>query len=244
MLQPMDLASLAEGIDTPYLPQPLVALEALEAALFVSQDKRSWHRNEAQDQLLFVLEGVITLDGPTGQTVIVNEGELCAVPAKLGHIVASGMRSSVVLVTEQPVPASANGRPAPPFAQRSEIDKANVAVQVHQNALFDWQQVGAVGGYTAHATRLWGSSVPYPVPEGSMLLLVFRGVLDYRTRDVAGSVVGSQLLAVPAGTSITFDSERGATVLALVRAGTALPEPARPAAAETGLDRSDGPPSA
>ena len=96
MLQKLDLATLAEGIELPYRPLPLVTLGSIEASLFVCDDKRGWHRNESHDQLMLVLEGVISLDGMGGKA-IVSEGELASIPSRVGHNVTAGMRSTVVL---------------------------------------------------------------------------------------------------------------------------------------------------
>jgi len=233
-LQKLDLATLAEGIELPYRPLPLVSLGSIEASLFVCDDKRGWHRNESHDQLMLVLEGVITLDGMGGKA-IVGEGELASIPSRVGHNVTAGMRSTVVLFREQPASGQRNGHVSPPDAPRGEVDKVNVAQDVHTHQRFDWQAVGAAGGYATLATRLWGPSEPYEVPTGSIVLLVYRGVLDYIASgdkgEEEGSVVGSQMLIVPAATRVTLDSERGATVLVLVRSGMPLPRPASPSQA-------------
>jgi mannose-6-phosphate isomerase-like protein (cupin superfamily) len=242
VLQKLDLATLAEGIELPYRPLPLVSLGSVEASLFVCDDKRGWHRNESHDQLMLVLEGVITLDGMGGKA-IVGEGELASIPSRVGHNVTAGMRSTVVLFREQPVTGQANGHVSPPDAPRGEMDKVNVAADVHAHQRFDWQAVGAAGGYATFATRLLGSSDPYQVPAGSLVLLVYRGVLDYRADEEEGSVVGSQMLIVPSATRITLSSERGATVLVLVRSGMPLPRPAAssPAAQSSSAGGEPGP---
>lgn len=230
MLQKLDLATLAEGIELPYRPLPLVSLGSIEASLFVCDDKRGWHRNESHDQLMLVIEGVITLDGMGGKAVV-SEGELASIPSRVGHNVTAGMRSTVVLFREQRAVGETNGYIPPPDAPRGEMDKFNVAQDVHTQQRFTWQAVGAAGGYATFATRIWGPSEPYAVPLGSLVLLVYRGVLDYATEAEEGSVVGSQMLIVPTGVRITLNSERGATVLALARSGMPLPQPASPSAA-------------
>ncbi len=240
MLQKLDLATLAEGIELPYRPVPLVSLGSVEASLFVCDDKRGWHRNESHDQLMLVLEGVITLDGMGGKS-IVGEGELASIPSRVGHNVTAGMRSTVVLFREQPAGGQANGHLPPPEAPRGELDKVNVAQDVHTHQRFDWQAVGTAGGYATFATRLSGQSEPYDVPAGSLVLLVYRGVLDYRTGVEDGSVVGSQMLIIPATTRITLSSERGATVLVLLRSGMPLPRPATSDPATQGGDAGDAP---
>lgn len=242
MLQKLDLAALAEEIENPYRPALLAALGTLDASLFVCDDKRSWHRNEAHDQLMLVLEGVITLDGPGGRTVV-NEGEVAAIPGRVGHGVAAGMRSSVVLFRQQPVGASSNGHQPPPEAPRGELGKVNVAASVHAGHLFDWLPAGTAGNYAAYATRLWGESEPYTVPAGSLIVLVYRGVLDYTAGDESAAIVGSQMLVAPPDTRLTLRSERGATVLAVVRAGMPLPQPApsSAAASESGMGGEPGP---
>lgn len=242
MLQILDLATLAEDIELPYRPVPLVSLGSIEASLFVCDDKRSWHRNESHDQFMLVLEGVITLEAARGRA-IVGEGELASIPSRLGHNVTAGMRSTVVLFREQPVQAASNGYHPPPDVPQGEVDKVNVAVDVHAHALFNWQPVSEAGGYATFASRLWGPSQPYTAPAGSLVVLVYRGVLDYVSGDDAGAVVGSQMLVVAPDTEITLNSERGATVLALVRSGMPLPQPASSgtAAPHPGAEGNPGP---
>ena len=241
MLQKLDLAALAEDIVSPYRPIPLASFAAVEVSLFICQGPRSWHRLVAHDELLLVLEGVITLDGPGGR-LVVNEGELVTAPREVAHNAQSGMRSTVVLVQEQKPDEHTNGHRGLPDGGRDHLDKVNVAHDVRAAEPFAWLSVGAVGAHAAFATRVSGTSAPFRRPEGATLFLVYRGVLDYETPDESGSVVGSQMIIVPRDTPVTLRSEHGATVIALARHGTPLPGASTPSVdAGTGPDVDDEP---
>lgn len=224
MIEKLDLAALADEIEQPYRPARLAASGAFEASLFVCHDKHTWHRSEPKDQVLVVLEGVITIDGPGGRHVA-NEGEAVLIPGQTGHNLGAGMRSVVVLFRETPISVNANGHQVPPEAPRGEIRKVNVAAEVHGQGLFSWLALGTAGGCAIAATRLWGRSEPYRVPAGSLVLLVYRGLVDFTAVADGGDVAGSQMLVVPPDTLITLASERGATVVAAVRDGLLLPRP-------------------
>lgn len=235
MLQKLDLPALAEEIELPYRPLPLASLASLDASLFVCHDKNTWHRSDARAQIMLVLEGVITVDGPQGR-IVVHEGEAAVIPAKVPHNIGSGMRSTVVLFQEQPPDGSQNGHHPSPDMPLGAVSKVGIAAGVHANPLFNWLAVGDVGSHAVAASRLWGRSEAYEAPLGGLAILVYRGVLDYATADASDTAVGSQLLVVPAGQQITLSSERGATVLALARAGKRLPQPLPSGSAEPSAD--------
>lgn len=235
MIEKLDLAALAEEIEQPYRPVRLAAAGGFEAALFTCHDKHTWHRREPKHQILLVLEGVITVDGPGGRQVV-NEGEIALIPGQVGHNLGAGMRSVVVVFHEAPTDIHANGHPLPPDAPRGEIRKVNVAADVHGQGLFSWLVLGTAGGCAVAATRLWGRSEPYVSPTVSLVLLVYRGVVDYATDTGTDDVAGSQMLVVPADSAVTLSSERGATVVAVVRDGMALPRPVAPDSAARDAD--------
>jgi mannose-6-phosphate isomerase-like protein (cupin superfamily) len=235
VLQTVDLARLAEDIDSPYRPTPLAKVGGAAVSLFICDDLRSWHRNEAQDTLMLVLEGVLVLDSNAGRAVA-NEGEVFAVPRKQNHNLSAGMRSSVVLLDAEPAGAKANGHVEPPFAPPGEIERFNVAADVLRGQPFEWLPVGSAGGCRAAASRLWGEGASYTAGE-DCLLIVYRGVLDFEVAGETGTVVGSQLLHIPAGTEIRFRSERGATALFVARNGTPLPEAVSSGAPHSGSGR-------
>ncbi|MCB0215246.1 MAG: hypothetical protein KDH92_01320 [Chloroflexi bacterium] len=237
MLRTVDLARLAEEMEAPYRPERLASVGSASASLFVCDDLRSWHRSEPEDTLLLVLEGVLVLESGASRAVA-NDGEVFAVPRKHGHNLSAGMRSSVVLFGTEPADVAANGHMAPPYAPASAVEKVNVAVGVLQGQPFEWLPLGGTGACQALASRLWGASLPY-TPADDCLLIVYRGVLDYTADGERGTVVGSQMLAIPAGTTLRFDSERGATVLLLVHAGARLPEALSSGAPSGGADRAE-----
>ncbi len=224
MLQKIDLASIAEEIESPYRPIPMASLEGLDVSLFISHGSKSWRRQAAYDQALFVIEGVIIIDGPFGK-LVVNEGDLAVVPADVGHGIYSGMRSSIVLFEEKQADGSSNGHRSLPQSAGGGIERLSVAVDARAAPPFDWRACGMTGRYQLSATRLVGGAKPYQAPRGSLALLVHRGMLDFQTADESGSVVGSEFLVVPPDASLSFYSEHGATVLAAAMADAALPEP-------------------
>jgi hypothetical protein len=240
MLKKLDLASIAEEIVTPYRPIPLASLPQLEVSLFICQGARSWRRQEANGMMYLVLEGVITLDGPTGK-MVVNEGEVASVPRNASHGAYSGMRSSVVLIEERRSDGSSNGHQVPPTTEVPSLGKVNLAVDVAQATPMEWLPSGSAGGYAAFATRLRGTSEPYVVPTGALLMLVYRGTLDYAAAGGTDSLVGSQMLVAPSGSELAFESEHGATVLVLARKASRLPVPsaAGPTDQDRGSDRWD-----
>lgn len=225
MLQELNLAQIAEGIDAPYHLVPLVSLGAVDLSVFICEGPRTWHRSAERDESLLVLEGVISLEGKGGK-IIVGEGEIARIPAKVGLNYFSGMRSTVVLAQERLTLAGPNGY-RDPTADETTVTKTSFATDVRSADAFRWQRVGVTGGYALFATRLRGVSAPYVVPSGSLVALVYRGVLDYDTPDGAGSIVGSQVLVMPQETRVTLRSERGATLVALSRKGAPLPEAGR-----------------
>lgn len=240
MLQKLDLASIAEEIVSPYRPIPLVSLPHLEVSLFICQGTRSWSRQVPHDELLLVTEGVITIQGPRDK-LVVNEGELVSVPRDAGHNAYSGMRSTVMLIEERRADERSNGHRTIPTGENVGLGKVNVALDVRHGQPFDWLPSGTAGAYGAFATRLLGTSGQYVLLSGSLLVLVYRGILDYLTPDEQGTLVGSQLLVVPPETPIELQSGHGATVIVLVRNGAPLPELASPAPrdSEVGSDSAD-----
>ena len=221
---------MAEAIDQPFSPHVATTQPPLGVEVLVCEAPRRWNREAAYGELWLVLEGVLTLDGTFGH-VVVNEGEVAHIAPKIAHTVFSGMRTTVVLFRRLPQTAQENGHYTPPVS--GDMKKQNVGVAVHQTASFDWLGVGSVAGWGVHATRLTGSSTPYEVPKGGLILVVYRGVLDWRTADDEGVVVGSQLLQLDDSALLTLGAERGATVVLLVRQGAELPEQATvPGAAE------------
>lgn len=222
MVQALDLVDIAGAIDAPYRPVPIASLGAVAVSLFICEGPKRWHRAADQNELLLVLEGVITLEGPEG-VLVVDEGEVVRVPARLGLNYWSGMRSTVVQVHGQStVPEDG----APDLAGAStSLGKCNVAVDVRRAPAFAWLAVGATGGHSVLATRLTGAGAPYVHPAGPFAALVYRGILDYGTAESSGSIVGSEVLVVPADTPVRLWSDRGATVVAVLRDG--VPPPAR-----------------
>jgi hypothetical protein len=224
VLQALDLVDIAGAIDAPYHPEPLIALGAVAVSLVIYEGPKSWHHAADHDELLVVLEGVLTIDGPDG-TLVVNEGEVVRVPALTGLDYNSGMHSTAVLIQERKDPAGVDGHEGPPLVAPVGVDKTNFAVDVLRANAFVWQRVGVVGGHVACATRLRGASAPYVTPDGTVAALVYRGVLECETSEGVSSVVGSQLLIVPGATEIRLRSERGATVVVVLPAAAPLPQP-------------------
>jgi hypothetical protein len=206
----------------------------------VCEGRANWFRQVTHDEVLVVLEGVVTLDGP-GAKVIVNDGELAVAPRNVRHHVHSGMRSSVLLVEEVRATDQSNGHRTPDTEEGGRIDKTNLPVTVSASASFAWQPVATAGGYMAYASRLVGASAPYTTPAGSLVVLVYRGVLDYTSDAERGTVVGSQMLVVPPETHLTIGSERGATVVLLARKGAELPRLAAPAGSPNDGERTGQP---
>lgn len=218
---------MAEALDAPYRPTQVGSVGNLSASVFVCDDRRSWHRNDAHDAMMLVLEGVLILDS-RGARAVANEGEFITVPRKVDHNLSAGMRSTVILFQEQQGEGASNGHMPLPQMPTGSIDKINAAVEVLQGQPFEWLPIGGAGGCSSVASRLWGDSAPYTTAEQT-LLLVYRGVLDYEAGEDSGTVVGSQMVLLPAGTSLRFHSERGATVLMVARKGSELPQAAAPA---------------
>jgi hypothetical protein len=234
MLQVLDLAALAESIDTPYRPRHLAALPGLAVSLLVAEGSSSWFRQVSHDELLLVLEGVVTLDVPQSK-VVLNEGELASADRNARHHVLSGMRSTLLLFEEEKATDRSNGHAQPDTGLAGRVEKRNAAVAVLSSGAFHWLDAGSCGAYEAHATRLLGASLPYTVPTGSLAAVVYRGVLDYEAQDEGterstGVLVGSQMLVAGPDARLTLRSERGATLLVVARRGAPLPEPATPAA--------------
>jgi hypothetical protein len=224
VLQSLDLAPIAGSIDAPYRPVPLVTVGPVEVSVVIVEGPRGWHRSADHDEVLLVMEGVITIDGADG-TAILNEGDLACIPAQAGFSFNSGMRSTVLLIQERKDAPSADGYHTLPPDVPGSLVKRNVALDVRHADAFSWQRTGVVGGYGAFATRIAGTSAPYQVPAGSLVAVVYRGVLDFEGDETSGTVVGSQILLVPGETTVRLRSEHGATVLALARKGAPLPEP-------------------
>ena len=226
MLQKLDLAAIAESIATPYRPVPLVSFGAIEASLVVCGGPKKWQRSAQRDELLIVLEGHVTIQGNT-QRVIANEGDVANIPSSITMAWWSGMRSIAVLCQERDRPFNANGYHGAPTTDRELASRTEFAARVRSNAAYDWLRLGRVGGYVASAARLTGPSQPFVSPPGSLLVLVFRGILDVSAEGADNAepdtIVGSQLLVVPAGQRIQLASERGATVLVIARQGAPLP---------------------
>lgn len=221
----IDLARLAEGLDSPYRPLEISQGEGLTASLFVCDDRRSWHRDGGAGSLLFVLDGVVIIETGAGR-VVANEGELLRLPRGLGHSISAGMRSTVLLF--EPGPAASGGPEhlPPGLGPEREILKVNAAAEALRGQPFHWLSLGGCGSHNLDVTRLWGTSAPHVAEDGPLLLVVYRGVMDYQLGEEEGLAVGSQLLLVPAGRPLRLRAERGATVLALSPSPQPPPSPA------------------
>ncbi len=241
MTQILDLAAIAEQVEVPYHCIPVAHLGSAEVSLFICQGARSWHRRLARPHMLIVTEGVITVDCASGKT-IVGEGEVVSVPAEVAYNTYSGMRSTVLSIENLGTTGRDNGHEtlAPPG--RASVTKVSAAVTARKAPEFAWLPCGAAGSTVAAASRLRGSSGFYVVPSGSLLLAVYRGVLDYRSGEEEGTVVGNQLLLVNSGEDLTLRSGHGATVMAIVARGVPLPAPAAAGPEPRQGQRSDPPP--
>jgi hypothetical protein len=225
VVQALDLIDIAGAIDAPYRPVPIASLGAVTVSLLICEGPKTWHRAADRDELMLVLEGVITLDGPDG-VLVVNEGEMARIPARLVVEYFSGMRSTVVQVHEAAAPD--DGTADLPSAA-TVLGKSNVAMDVRRAPAYTWLPAGSIGGHAVLATRLVGASARYVYPAGPFAALVYRGVVDYESDGGSGSVVGSQVLVVDGGEPVQFGSDRGATVVVVLRDG--VPPPVeRPAA--------------
>jgi mannose-6-phosphate isomerase-like protein (cupin superfamily) len=221
--QKLDLAALTEGMDAPYRPIPLASLGELEASVFVCEGPKPWHRKLARDEVLVVLEGVITVEGPAGK-MIVNEGDLASAPRSVSYAAHSGMRSNVLLLEAiRERRDSANGFHAADAEPPGTIERRAVALDVRKAPAFEWAEVAHAGHHTVAATRLVGASAPYRVSGGTVLVVVFRGMLDYDLAGESENLVGSQMLVLTDGTDVTFRSDHGATVFFVAPTGAQVP---------------------
>lgn len=221
-LQVLDLVGITSHIAAPYQVAPLVSLGTVDVALVICEGPRTWHRVPPRRELAMVLEGVITISGPGGR-VVANEGDAVVLPPGADITVFSGMRSLVVLFRELELRAEVNGYHAPPTTEQATVERSNFAVVVKGGPAFGWRPAGELRGYEARATRITGESAPYTAPDGSLIVLVYRGELDFAADGQTGTVVGSQILVVPAGRRVVLNAERGATAVLFTRAGAPLP---------------------
>lgn len=226
VLRSLDLSRIAADIDTPYRPEPVVSLGGIEVEMYICEGQRGWSHRAAADEALFVLEGVMNIVAADGAIVYADEGDVVQVPAGINLTYKSGMRTSVAMVREGDVLASTNGHEAAPAASRSALSTTNVGVDVLSADPFSWLSAGAVGAYAVSATRLQGTSAPYVGPPGSLLMIVYRGVLDYVSEGISSTVVGGEALVIPSDVRLEMSSKRGATVLAVGHRGASLPAPA------------------
>ena len=222
MLQALDLVDIAATIDSPYTMVPLTSLGPVDVSVGVYEGPKTWHHTADRDELLIVMEGVVTIDGPDG-TLVVNEGEVACVPGGPGLVYFSGMRSMVVLVRERRGPTAQGGAPDVPAPASAPLAKTNIAVEALRGGPFEWRSAGIVAGYAALGARMVGTSAPLDGRHDPVVMVVYRGVLDYVSGDTSGSVVGLQMLVIPGDGPVSLHSERGATVIALVRDGTPVP---------------------
>lgn len=236
MLRKLDLSRIAAEIDTAYRPEPVVSLGGVDVALYICEGQRGWSHRAARDEALFVLEGVMNIVAADGHVVYADEGDIVRVPAGINLTYKSGMRTTVAMVHEGDILAGANGHEVVPASARSTLSTTNVAVNVMEFEPYDWQEAGAVGRYSLSATRVRGASAPYQAPPGSLLAIVYRGVLDFESKAGSGTVVGSEALFIPSDTQVRFESPRGATVVMVSHRNADLP--ARAVADAAGRGRS------
>ncbi len=239
MIQKLDLAAIAETVELPYHTIPVAQLGNADVSLFICQGARSWHRHLTRPHMLIVTEGVITVDSAAGKTVV-GEGEVLSVPAEVAYNTYSGMRSTVLTVEHRGTTGRDNGHQGLPLPGRGSVAKVSAAVAVRKGPEFAWLACGSAGGTVAAASRLRGVSGLYVVPTGSLLLVVYRGVLDYRSGAETGTAVGNQLLLVGSGDDLSLRSEHGATVMAIVARGVPLPVPAQTGSPPPEDPRADG----
>lgn len=236
-----DLTSIASSIDEPFRIVNFASLGAVEVGVVICEGPKSWHRSLERRELALVLEGVITVDRPTGRNVV-NEGAIVSLPPEVGLKITSGMRSTVVVFRPRTPTGETNGHQAPIDHDDKAVEQVNFAVDALSCDSNAWRSVGAVSGYTTSTTRLNGVGDPFAVPDGGFLLLVYRGVVDFEVDGghaaggpgaeadssesvdaERGAVVGSQSLVVPQGHSLSLNAPRGATVVGLARAAAVLP---------------------
>ncbi len=233
-----DLTSIASSIDEPFRIVSFASLGAIEVGLVICEGPKSWHRSLERRELALVLEGVITIDRPTVR-VVANEGSIVSLPPGVGLTTTSGMRSTVVVFKLRTPSGETNGFHAPQELDDKGVLHVSFASEALQGNLNQWRPAGDVGIYSASATRMAGDGEPFIGPEGDMMLMVYRGVVDYQGEEdgESGSVVGSQAILVPKDHALSLTAPRGATVIALARAAAVLPTVAVPTPAD---DDSDG----
>lgn len=232
-----DLTSIASSIDAPFQIVNFASLGAIEVGLVICESPRSWHRALERRELALVLEGVITVDRPAGR-VVANEGSILSLPPGVELTIASGMRSTVVVFRPRTPDVATNGHFPPTDHDDTGVEHYSFISEAVIGSPNRWHPTGDVGTYTASATRMAGVGEPFVGPDGDMLLVVYRGVVDYRgAGDERGSVVGSQALVVPKDQPVALTAPRGATVIALARAAALLPTIAPGSSAD---DEGDG----
>lgn len=80
----------ARCLEVPLVPRHLVHVDEMSLRIAWIQDRTPWHLHEAHDELLYVEEGVLTVETGMGKLAL-GEGELLVVPRGTMHRLGAGL---------------------------------------------------------------------------------------------------------------------------------------------------------
>ncbi len=107
-LRVVSLRTIAEGLDTPFDPQPLFVLGEYTLALFRCEGRTDPYRNMDYDELLWPQEGAMRVQGEPGDWMV-KEGEMLCIPRGWKHTTAADRLSFVLSVSRTEHAISRNG---------------------------------------------------------------------------------------------------------------------------------------
>lgn len=118
-LRVVSLRAVAEGLETPFDPQPLLVLGEYTLALFRCEGCADPYRNMDYDELLWPQDGPMRVEGEPGDWKL-EAGELLCIPRGWKHTTAADGVSFVLSVSRTEHAISRNGYhlPKPPDPPR------------------------------------------------------------------------------------------------------------------------------
>jgi len=96
MIDKVNLAEKFAGFDETYVPKVVAALNDQLVKVVKFQGEYVWHHHDNEDELFWVVKGLIRIDFRDGP-VEIGEGEFCVVPRGVEHRPVAEQEAWVVL---------------------------------------------------------------------------------------------------------------------------------------------------
>jgi homogentisate 1,2-dioxygenase len=217
-LEKVNFAQQADRLTEPFTMIDLVQIDDLVLSVFLCQGTLPFHRHLDQDELFLVYTGTISLESDWG-TAILRPGELATVPKGLQHRSSSLLRSLVLLLQPRLIVNRRNGHRRL-FALEGEgrLDKVSIPAVGRQVAVpFRPIALAHLDTFALNLLVCQNTGPWWSLDRQSSLILCYDGRLILDSELAQVSLLGGELVVVPAGIPYRLSSVSRAVVLSVER---------------------------